>query len=116
MISLDPTQSFDFLLERYSKELPLELQLAVRHESAGTKLSTLAKKQDKHLQRSLRANRPLRAYIKSMYEKSVNAFVAKERDELGEGDGAKTWKWQAEKGPPWPREKGPPSFCQFVSP
>ena len=90
MIKLDPSKNFDFLLERYSRELPLELQLAVRHESAGMKLSSLVKKQDKQLQRSLRANKPLRAYIRNMYEQPVNEFVAKEREKLGDGDGERT--------------------------
>ena len=89
MISLDPNRNFDFLLKRFSKELPLELQLALRHESAGTKLSTLAKKQDKQLQRILRANKPLRAYIKTMYEQPVNAFVAKKAERLADGNGEK---------------------------
>ena len=81
IIDLDPSRNFDFLLERYSKELPLEVQLALGHENKGEKLTALAKKQDRHLKRRLRVNKPLREYIKKFYEQPVNELVAIEKRE-----------------------------------
>lgn len=65
-------QSFDFLLKDHLGKLPLDIELAIRHESEKlTKKSLLLKKQEKHFKKILKNNQPLSSQIKKMYEKPV---------------------------------------------
>ena len=90
VVELDPRANFDFLLEGHSEDLPLEIRLALRHENEGKKsrMTTLAKRQDRHLQRMLKANKPLRDHIKAMYEVPVKDVVAREKRALKKGGGS----------------------------
>lgn len=71
-IELGKGQTFDFLLTRYARELPLDLALAVQHESENIKERTLLmKKQDKRINKKLKGNVPLIHAIEDFYKKPI---------------------------------------------
>ncbi|MDP1989531.1 MAG: hypothetical protein Q8K00_00805 [Syntrophales bacterium] len=74
-IDLKGTDSFDFLLKDYVKSLPIDLSLAVRHESTDMIPRTkLMKKQDRFI-KSIREkkdqNRPIRSKIEELYRRPI---------------------------------------------
>ena len=77
IVDLLPGRDFDFLLERYTKELPYELQLALQHEAEGNQRTALLKKQDKYLKRSLKGNSALRDYIDKLYDQPIKKWQSK---------------------------------------
>jgi hypothetical protein len=66
-IDLKGTDSFDFLLQDYLKQLPIDLSLAVDHESKGLTRTRLMKKQDRHVKFITSDNRSLKSQIEVMY-------------------------------------------------
>ena len=71
-----PNETFDFMLRRIQKALPVDLQLALRHESKKIEERTaLMRKQDRHLRRLLKRGNALDMFIKNLYEQPVNAVV-----------------------------------------
>jgi hypothetical protein len=67
-------ESLDFLLKERVGKLPLDLALAVEHESDGViNRTALMKKQGKHFKRILKDNKSLRSQIDNFYEKPVGA-------------------------------------------
>ena len=74
-IDLKGTDSFDFLLKDYMKRIPIDLSLAIRHESKDlTVHSKLMKKQDRYI-KSIMAekdqNRPIRSKIEELYNRPI---------------------------------------------
>ena len=69
-------ETFDFMLKRVRKALPVDLQLALGHEGKGTTERTaLMRKQDKHLRRVLPRGSALEVLKTDLYERPVNAVV-----------------------------------------
>jgi hypothetical protein len=71
LIDLKGTDSFDFLLKDYIKHLPVDLALAIGHESKDLKESKLMKKQDRLIRGILKRNRSLNSKINEMYERPI---------------------------------------------
>jgi len=71
-IELGGEQSFDILLTSYKGDLPVDLSLALTHESKHLKLrTTLMRKQDKRLSKLLKNNPSLRMLIDDMYSTPI---------------------------------------------
>jgi len=74
-IDLKGTDSFDFLLKDHSKSLPIDLSLAIGHESKDLKAySKLMKKQDRHIKSIMHEkdqNRPIRSQIEELYKRPI---------------------------------------------
>ena len=74
----DREETFDFMLRRIKSELPIDLQLALRHESKDIKARTLLmRKQDRRLRRVLPRGNAYEMFIKNLYERPVNSLVEK---------------------------------------
>jgi hypothetical protein len=68
-IDLGAPGAFDFMLKGLGDNLPIQVALALRHESDHMKNATaLLRKQQRHLRKTMRDNRPLHEKIKDMYE------------------------------------------------
>lgn len=81
IIDLDPSKTFDFLLERHG-DLPLEVKLALKHEGADMKPTTLWRKQFRHLRRMLKGNKSLKEYIDRLYEQPIGDAVARNKEKM----------------------------------
>jgi hypothetical protein len=80
-LDLKQTDTFDFMLERVTNSLPVDLQLALSHEGRkeAAERSSLMRKQDRHLRRVLTADKKLNDYVKALYEQPVNTLVKQEQ-------------------------------------
>ena len=75
-IDLKGTDSFDFLLKDYLHRLPIDLSLAIKHESKDLPLeSKLMKKQDRYMKSIVMTkkdkNRPLHSKIEELYKQPI---------------------------------------------
>jgi len=71
-IDVGGTDSFGFLLKAHSRGLPLDLALAIQHESRDMDCrSALMRKQDGRIRKLLKNNRALQAQLKNMYERPI---------------------------------------------
>lgn len=76
-IDLKGTDSFDFLLKDYLHRLPIDLSLAIKHESKDLPLeSKLMKKQDRYMKSILMGGnkdkyRPLNSKIEELYKQPI---------------------------------------------
>ena len=69
-------ETFDFMLSRLQKTLPVDLQLALGHEGKNVKERTaLMRKQDRHLRRILPRGNALDLFLRNLYERPVNAVI-----------------------------------------
>lgn len=80
VIDLVPDSDFDFLLKRYVKELPLEVQLALTHEGPTVRRTMLLKKQDRYLRRVVKTNASLQSYIDKLYDEPINKLVSQDNE------------------------------------
>ena len=70
------SETFDFMLSRIQKALPVDLQLALGHEGKKVKERTaLMRKQDRRLRRILPHGNALDMFIKNLYERPLNAII-----------------------------------------
>ena len=70
------SESFDFMLKRVQKALPIDLELALGHEGKKLKERTaLMRKQDRHLRRVLSRGNAGDRFVRDLYERPVNAIV-----------------------------------------
>ncbi|HXC99744.1 MAG TPA: NACHT domain-containing protein [Verrucomicrobiae bacterium] len=77
-IDLGGKDSFDFILSKYEKELPLSIQLAIHHESSEIKNKTaLLKRQEKSLMKSIRSNKSLKDHLDIMYDRPIRSLKVK---------------------------------------
>ena len=77
-IELGLENSFDFLLESFKDTLPLDISLALRHESEDiTERTRLMKKQDKRVRKLIRGNQNLKQIIERMYSIPVKQIEEK---------------------------------------
>ena len=86
-IDIGKGETFDFMLKRIKGDLPVDLQLALRHESKNLKeRSKLMRRQDRRLRRVLpgRGNN-LEAFMKELYEQPLNAATSKSLKPKTEG-------------------------------
>ena len=68
--------TFDFILARSLKTLPVDVQLALSHEGEKVKDRTaLMRKQDKHLHRMLPRGKALNVFVKDWYDQPVNMAI-----------------------------------------
>lgn len=75
-IDASSDESLDFLLKERVGRLPLDLTLAIRHESESIKnLSTLMKKQERYFKKIVKGNKSLITQIEKLYEKPVKLLV-----------------------------------------
>ena len=73
---LSEGETFDFMLSRIQKDLPVDLQLALEHEAKNVKERTkLMRRQDKRLRRMLPRGNALNMFMKNLYERPVNAVI-----------------------------------------
>jgi hypothetical protein len=74
-IDLKGTDSFDFLLKDYLKNIPIDLSLAIGHESKDLIVRTkLMKKQDRFIKSIMEKkdqNRPIRSQIDELYKRPI---------------------------------------------
>ena len=65
---------FDFLIQNYQKDLLLEVELGIRHETDDDKKrSQLVKKLDQRVDRALRDNPSLKSFVTSLYERPIRS-------------------------------------------
>ena len=77
-IDISEGETFDFMLSRIQKDLPVDLQLALVHEGKSVKERTkLMRKQDKRLRRILPRGNALNMFMKNLYERPVNVVIQK---------------------------------------
>ena len=75
-IDIGKGETFDFMLRRIQKDLPVDLQLALRHEVKNVKERTkLMRKQDRRLRRILPRGNTLNMFMKNLYDRPVNAVI-----------------------------------------
>ena len=75
-IDISEGETFDFMLSRIQKDLPVDLQLALGHEAKNVKERTkLMRRQDKRLRRMLPRGNALNMFMKNLYERPVNAVI-----------------------------------------
>ena len=75
-IDIGKGETFDFMLRRIQKALPVDLQFALGHESKKIKERTaLMRKQDRRLRRILPRGNALNMFMKNLYERPVDAVV-----------------------------------------
>ena len=75
-VDIGEGETFDFMLTRIQKDLPVDLQLALRHEGKNVKeRSKLMRKQDRHLRRVLPHGHNLKMFMKSLYERPLNTVI-----------------------------------------
>lgn len=83
-------ETFDFMLSRVKKALPIDLQLALGHEGKNvTERTKLMRKQDRRLRRILPRGKARKLLMEDLYDRPVNVVVkkslkAKERKEKRE--------------------------------
>lgn len=78
--------SLDFMLTRGIQDYPLEVKLAIAHESEHIKKRTaLMKKQDKNLRKLIRKSPSLQGKLKELYSRPIR--MIKKRSKLKEGNG-----------------------------
>lgn len=78
-IDMGETDSFDFLLEDYSKSLPLDLSLAIAHETERIEAKTaLFKKHDAKIRKLIKRSSSLKAYIDELYNTPLKELQEKE--------------------------------------
>ena len=96
-IDIGKGETFDFMLRRIQKALPVDLQFALAHESKKINERTaLMRKQDRRLRRILPRGNALNMFIKNLYERPVNAVVQQSL----KAQKKKKEQKQAEKLPP----------------
>ena len=77
-------ETFDFMLERIQKTLPIDLQLALGHEGKTAKERTaLMRKQDRHLRRVLPRGKALDMFNSDLYERPINVVIEKSLAQKG---------------------------------
>lgn len=70
---------FDFLITNYQKELPLEIELAIRHETGDDRQrSHLLKKLFQRVGRALKANPSLQEFVTSLYERPLRSIISRQ--------------------------------------
>lgn len=75
-IDVGGIESFDFLLKGHSRDLPLDLALAIKHESRElTDRSLLMRKHERRIRKLLKGNRALQTLIKNMYGRPIKSPV-----------------------------------------
>ena len=75
-IDIGKKETFDFMLSRVQKALPIDIQLALGHEGKKVKERTaLMRKQDRHLRHILPRGNAYAMFIENMYERPVNAVI-----------------------------------------
>lgn len=80
-IDLGGEETFDFLLKSHSTNLPIDLALAIHHESSRVKeRTTLMRKQDRRVKHLLKGNAVLKANITKMYEQPIRLLPKKKED------------------------------------
>lgn len=71
-IDIGTDESFDFILENYKKALPMDIALAIRHESKDMKDRTaLMRKQDRHFRSVIKGNIGLSRRIEELYSTPI---------------------------------------------
>lgn len=70
---LDDKYCFDYLIENYEKDFPVEMALAIRHETHDddAQRSRLVKKLDQRVNRTLKASPAIRDLMESLYQKPM---------------------------------------------
>jgi hypothetical protein len=69
-------ESFDFLLNGSSNDLPIDIALAYKHESKNIKQrSAIMKKQDKRISRLLKQNKNLEKFMTDLYENPIKSLT-----------------------------------------
>lgn len=77
-IELGKQQTFDLLLDLYTDSLPLDLSLAIRHESKNLpELTRLMRRQDKRVRKLLKGNHNMAKAIDRMYDTPVEKIKEK---------------------------------------
>jgi hypothetical protein len=77
-IELEEQESFDFLLETFTEPLPLDISLAIRHESDNLPERTrLMKKQDRRIKKLFRGNQNYSNIIDKMYQTPIQLLKSK---------------------------------------
>ena len=75
-VDISEGETFDFMLSRIQKDLPVDLQLALGHEGKNVKERTkLMRKQDRRLRRILPRGNALNMFMKNLYERPVNVVI-----------------------------------------
>ena len=75
-VDISEGETFDFMLSRIQKDLPVDLQLALGHEGKNVKKRTkLMRKQDRRLRRTLPRGNALNMFMKNLYERPVNVVI-----------------------------------------
>lgn len=73
-IELGAGDSFDIVLKQFTDNLPLDISLAIRHESENLKQRTdLMRKQDKRIRRLLKNNSALSRDLDKLYDNPINS-------------------------------------------
>ena len=74
--SKDDEETFDFMLKRVGKALPIDLQLALGHEGTKIKERTkLMRKQDRYLRRILPKGDSRETFLKDLYERPLSEVI-----------------------------------------
>lgn len=95
----DKDDTFDFMLRRSLKALPVDVQLALNHEGENVRERTaLMRKQDRHLRRIMPRGLALEAFKREWYEQPLRVTV--ERSLRGEGESGR------KKGRPEKAQRG----------
>lgn len=77
-IELGASESFDFMLEEFKENIPIDIQLALRHEGNNLSQRTaLMKKQDRAIRKALKNNQLLKNTVSDMYDKPLSSTVFK---------------------------------------
>ena len=80
-IDIGSKDVFDFLIRTRMEKLPLEIEMAMKHEFHELKgLTTLMKKQDKQVNRKLKHNSSLLSAVKKLYDIPIQPTKAKTKD------------------------------------
>ena len=75
-IDIGNGETFDFMLRRIKEDLPVDLQLALRHEGKNVKeRSALMRKQDRRLRRIMPSGNTRDMFIKNLYERPLNIVI-----------------------------------------
>ena len=75
-IDIGKGETFDFMLKRIQKDLPVDLQFALWHEGKNVKeRSALMRKQDRRLRRIMPSGNTSDMFIKNLYKRPVNAVI-----------------------------------------
>jgi hypothetical protein len=79
-IEIGEKESFDFLLEKHSRNLPMDVSLAIQHESANLKARTdLMRKQDRRIKHLLDKNKSLKNHVQKLYEQPIRQISNKSK-------------------------------------